>query len=709
MSQITRTEKRQRARRRLAFGLALCLAAPLAVSHTLATAEPSTPLTLYVNSADFGGQDLNHGDGVCDAGGTVTLNGNTLPRCTMRAAVEEARAWTEGPGGGASVTITLDSDFPGGTITAPQAGDVGFMQAVRSLVRLDVWFSIATPMTIDLQNKLHTDSASEFHSAVFYITGEDVTIKNASGIISGDTALLLGASAYNVTIDGGKTIQTGRGLLQRFLVVTSGAIGVTLKNYQVGGLYSQNAYQGGVVFWDDGTGDVTRDVLIENVDFTSPQKTSGGAHSTTCTLLNASGCVNEAVTLADGAHVDNLEITGCTMSNATYRNPYDYPFFDAYHAGVLSNLNIHHNRFSNNIVNFGAGADSAIIVLPDDQPMGGVNTIANNVFDNSGVSGQPWAIGWDGALSGAKPSHLSITDNHFDGFARGGIILMNTGLVTVARNTFGPSNASASPDILEETANGSSSTPQAMLVNFRPNTGSPASANANEAITPWGPSAISMNASCQVSITAIPSNLPGAIAPSTPLQLDVFWTATTKAERYLGSSAMNITGTTGTVTVQIPADLVSQTGLVAGRVRLQVQTNGPAGAYAQTESSQYSRTIAIPAVNCTPPSLDGDLNVAKRAWLNADGLTHDQIIAPGHGGATEVASGSWLPSGTTIWWTYTLTYVYLDPITGLPSRTGQAGAKGVQVVDSDLGPICVIDVPINTPVGCVGAGQVSEQ
>lgn len=677
--------------------------------HESAKATAAPTATFYVNSADFGGPDTNPGDGVCDAGGSVVIGGVTQPRCTLRAAIEEAN--TMGWVSAGDVLITLAPGWAGGTITAPSATDPGFVYTNRTFVTAPLFFDVLVPMTIDLKNSLHTAVASQFDTVVFRIDSADVTVKNASGILSGNTAFLVNDDS--ATIDGGETVQSVRGWMQRFVVVAAGVKEFTLANYHVGGLFSQNQQQGAVVFADLNSGGVAiEDTLLDNVDFTSPQKTAGGTPSTTCTAADGSGCVNEAVVVGDGASLAGLEIRHCTMANSKYRGSYGFPFFDAYQAGAMSNINLHHNTLTNNVTALSAGIDSAVIVLPDNDPLTGVNTIANNVFDNSGVTGQPWGIGWNGALTGTAPSHLSIVDNYFDGFAQGGIILANTGLVSVQRNTFGPHNGSASPDILEETANASASTLAAMLVNYRPNTGSSTGANANEAITTWHPvaSGPSLSLNCQLTVPVeAPSVSASTIMPSTPVQIDVYWTATTKAERYLGSSPMNITGTTGSVTVPVPADLLNASGQMSGKIRLQTQTKGPGGAYPQIESSQYSRTIGVPLAGCFPTPPDGDLSVVKQAWLGAAGLSYSQIMAPGHGGATEVISGSRLAPDTTVWFTYTLNYIYLDPKTGLPARTGQPGANGVAVTDSVLGLVCTINVAVNTPTGCVKQGTVSAQ
>jgi len=421
-----------------------------------------------------------------------------------------------------------------------------------------------------------------------------------------------------------------------------------------------------------------------------------------------------------------------------------------------------------------------MVWLPDQGTLTGQNYIHHNTFVNTSVKSQPYAIGWWGPQAGSQPTNLTIADNFFDGFTRSGIAMANNGLVTVERNTFGRSHASQSPTTGEATAYNN-----VMFTNYY---GTP-TPPANQALATWQPifSSMTVNGSCVATFTAQP---PGATPPPKPVRLDVFWTEDIKAEKYISSTGLDITGASATISVQLPASVIKD-GKPTGYLRLQTQTKGTNGAYAQLSSSQYSMAIPMPTgVTCTapkataispvdgpvagggtltvtgegfsaspspvvtfrsgttemacsnvtvvsatkltcviPPSprtgsvdvvvsllgnaigeftytywLDGQLTVVKRGWLDADGLTYDQIIS---GGATEVASGAELPTGTTVWWTYTVTYVYTDPKTGQPSHTGEPGATGVKVKDSVLGTVCTVDVLVNTPVGCVASGEVS--
>jgi len=96
-----------------------------------------------------------------------------------------------------------------------------------------------------------------------------------------------------------------------------------------------------------------------------------------------------------------------------------------------------------------------------------------------------------------------------------------------------------------------------------------------------------------------------------------------------------------------------------------------------------------------PPPL-GTLSVVKRGWLGVPaGTTYEQIIDGPPAGVTEALSGAVLPPGTSVTWTYTVTYA---------TNTG-VGLEDVTLTDSQLGPVCELAaVAPNTPTGCVGSG-----
>ena len=108
---------------------------------------------------------------------------------------------------------------------------------------------------------------------------------------------------------------------------------------------------------------------------------------------------------------------------------------------------------------------------------------------------------------------------------------------------------------------------------------------------------------------------------------------------------------------------------------------------------------------------EGDLKVVKRGWADApddlsDEALYDALMASGHGGATEVASGETLRPGSVITWTYEVTYV--RKVGGIPDGgPNDIGLEEVVVTDNRLGPVCTITVLyMNTPYGCAASGLI---
>ncbi|MCL2783296.1 MAG: hypothetical protein FWD80_04905, partial [Propionibacteriaceae bacterium] len=575
-------------------GLAVCLLlGAIGVEASKATATPAGgPLVLLVNSADFGGPDANPGDGICDAGGTVTIDGEDVPRCTLRAAIEEANAYAAAIGAtnGDEILITLDPGFAGGTIIgANTAGS--FMQTTpaSNLATGPVWFVVTAPMTIDLQNRLGTGGPG-FTSTVFAITGSNVTVNNASSILGGDTSFVLGGAAANFTIDGGQTYQSANNFAQRFLLVNNGATGVTWRNYRVGGLQPSSTQttdaRGALVFAPNGQAKaVTGNVLVDGVDFTSPQVTAAGVPSTTCNASDGSGCVSTGVNMSTGANVNGFEMRNSSANNIKSPfNSYCRPF-NAWNLspGSLANLNLHDNTFNNNFVASSTNMQYGVIALPNGLPLGGKNAIIGNTFDNSKATTQGFGISWMPNLASTTASGLVISDNYFDGFSVASIMLYSAGLVTMERNLFGVHSASQTNTGSEVSASGG-----VMIANAGSTT-----AHTNNASTTWWPMVPTVDASCQATFRLQPTSPTPAnmTQPATPVRVDVYWTSYLTAEKFIGSTTM-LTGPT-TVTMPLPPETIVS-GATTGYIRVQTQSMGPSGMpYGQMQSSQFSGTQTI--------------------------------------------------------------------------------------------------------------------
>jgi len=97
-----------------------------------------------------------------------------------------------------------------------------------------------------------------------------------------------------------------------------------------------------------------------------------------------------------------------------------------------------------------------------------------------------------------------------------------------------------------------------------------------------------------MNITAVPpvaGNPTGAVIPPQPVRLDAYWTATTKAEVFLGSYMVPSGSSTATFTMPVPAEAVKADGTLFGNVRLQAQVM--ASTLPQAASTQYSRWVGL--------------------------------------------------------------------------------------------------------------------
>jgi hypothetical protein len=335
-----------------------------------------------------------------------------------------------------------------------------------------------------------------------------------------------------------------------------------------------------------------------------------------------------------------------------------------------SNIIIQNNRFTD--IKTGTSTSTATIILPNNENLSGNNYIRHNVFNNTGVSGQNHAIYWDGKDSGVTASHMTIEDNEFDGYKAQSISLRDVGTLTVRRNLFGATTASQSDTTTEETKGGSTSTGNAtMVMNY--------SNSSNRRIHTWYPEDAQI-AQCELQVKVNHKDKADSSSfalASTPVTLDIYWTSSRTAEEYLGS-VLNVS-TAGTYTVpNLPK--------AAGKIRLQTQGKTDNG---QPESSQYSRTVDVPAApaGCDTP----EMSLSLHAWHGSgvDATSYDTIIASGIGSDAELLSGSRVAADEPVWLTYTVANIGAPPL------------FDVVVRDDQQNPVCVIPmIPPHATNGC---------
>ncbi|MDR0283479.1 MAG: hypothetical protein LBI33_01090, partial [Propionibacteriaceae bacterium] len=558
------------------------------------------PNTLYVNSTDYYRSDAQCGFG--DDSYSPTVSGNV---CTLRKALETANQSTISP-----VTVTLATGFATAAAQAPtppvisvstaptaSTGGYSYPGATTGIENSNngAFFYIARPMTVDLQNllgaSLNVSGLTGLYVNAAGTAEAPVTITGVSNFVVNQTAIAVSPTSANVTITDGKT--TGTPAMRHFLAISNGAQNVTFSNYTVADLapgdddYCRSAM---VCFTANGSTSPTQNVLIDTVLFTASA---------------SSKVANAIVFNTNAVNVNGLEIRNCTFSDlwtATAAPPV-FSASSALNTAVnLANFSFHDNSIRNSGVSSASASDAygTSIFLPwGAAPMGGRNVIEKNTFTTNSAHPVAHAIGYHGNVTTANStalSNLTIQNNFFDGYGNGryaSIYLVYTGLVTVQYNTFGPdsySNAGGTNSQNEATAAGFGG---GMVVND--------GTTANRQIRTWYPDAKEQAvtvapATCAVTFKAY-QPAAGTI-PAAPVRLDVFWTATSKAERYLGSQTVGPGNTSALVTVPLPTDAlgtghpVSANGTVTGNIRLQTQWDNN-GAYGQLASSQYSRYLAI--------------------------------------------------------------------------------------------------------------------
>ncbi|MDR0284365.1 MAG: IPT/TIG domain-containing protein [Propionibacteriaceae bacterium] len=598
----------------LAAFLAICLVAPLALGLGAPADSEAAANTLYVNSDQYTvtGEICAPGNDIYDT--TITNN-----LCTLRAALTYANAHSTAAN---PLTVTLATDFaatiPDGTtrrITTSVEGpwmatDFGAGMVGTS----NAYYAITQPMVVDLENKLGYKLLPGPDVAGIYVdavgtAASPILLKNLSELQVNEASIVVSGHSSYVTITGGHTQPMDNYFTANFLVIANGASHITLSNYTIGNLWSDDdgyCLSAMVCFVTGGlTGATASDILIDNVTFTVSATTG------LCLADNSAGCVANAIVFDNENAVNPISIDGFEVRNSTFNNLWkvgDSPTVLSASPFVgllleLSNFDFHDNQ----IINSGSSSTGAYVYhssvyLPyhPGVPLGGTNYIRNNTFTVDSTHPVTTAIGYYGSVDSplASASNLFIQDNAFDGFTQETILLDNTGLVTVQRNTFGPHSASQATTAAEESLNVDGG-PLLLHNNM----------NANLKIDPWYPTqtTTAVNAGCTVDLAVAPPT--GTVAPSTvpatPVRLDVYWNdaaSPSKAEVFVASTAPTLT-TAQTITVSVPAQAIDAAGNVTGSFRLQTQAVGTP-AYPQLASSQFSRAVPV-AGNCQQREVTG--------------------------------------------------------------------------------------------------------
>lgn len=637
----TRRTDSGRRRKATALGVTLAIAAGLLTPIAIANmAQAATQLSVDSLGLQSAAGSLT--DGICVS---------TVGTCTLRAAIEESNALNAAPG---EVAIGVDPDFAGGNIAISTATRMRTtaLSAANGAVAGDASgdgsgavYEVTAPVTIDLEHKItiHPAGAGDLAVAPFHLNGPDITIRAVDDVWAGETSFYIGPKAQRVTLDD-LDVRTVTYYPERFFVVRGGAEEITVSNSTISGFASsEREWNWGVV---EGT---SASFPVKGLTVTGNTYLASDA-SGACNGSTAAGCTSTPVEAYE-QHITELEFTdnvapninrssasdarGLDLRYATVGtlkvsgNTFSSPYYRARQAVVdlayanLDSFEIIGNDFTGMSGNGDVQDNAAAIMLPTDKRIGTGGTIADNEFLATGTMNTQ-ALYWDGleptdSATNLADSRVSIVDNHFDGFStsasRSGIRVLQTGVVEIAGNTFGPRSGSQTNTVLEEfSGNGSVAATLVSNVN----------ASANAKLNTWWPTARSSANVQTTPITATECTVPLEVAPpadaanttdytagrypGVPVELDVYWTQGNDAEVYIGRYDVAADERqTLQVALPMPGDELLETnngvgpvdpisGAVTGGLR--VQTIEPL-AGSTSSSSQYSRVAVIDG-SCRP-------------------------------------------------------------------------------------------------------------
>ncbi len=637
----TRRTDSGRRRKATALGVTLAIAAGLLTPIAIANmAQAATQLSVDSLGLQSAAGSLT--DGICVS---------TVGTCTLRAAIEESNALNAAPG---EVAIGVDPDFAGGNIAISTATRMRTtaLSAANGAVAGDASgdgsgavYEVTAPVTIDLEHKItiHPAGAGDLAVAPFHLNGPDITIRAVDDVWAGETSFYIGPKAQRVTLDD-LDVRTGTYYPERFFVVRGGAEEITVSNSTISGFASsEREWNWGVV---EGT---SASFPVKGLTVTGNTYLASDA-SGACNGSTAAGCTSTPVEAYE-QHITELEFTDNVAPNINRSsasdargldlryasvgtlkvsgNTFSAPYYRARQAVVdlayanLDSFEIIGNDFTGMSGNGDVQDNAAAIMLPTDKRIGTGGTIADNEFLATGTMNTQ-AVYWDGleptdSATNIADSRVSIVDNHFDGFStsasRSGIRMLQTGVVEIARNTFGSRSGSQTNTVLEEfSGNGSVAATLVSNVN----------ASANAKLNTWWPTARSSANVQTTPITATECTVPLEVAPpadaanttdytagrypGVPVELDVYWTQSNDAEVYIGRYDVAADERqTLQVALPMPGDELLETnngvgpvdpisGAVTGGLR--VQTIEPLSG-STSSSSQYSRVAVIDG-SCRP-------------------------------------------------------------------------------------------------------------
>lgn len=617
-----------------AFGIAVG-AVLLAAGGAYCAPTHAATTTFTVNTLAAGVADANVGDGICQTAtpGECSLRAaleetNALP---VLPGDDIAIVFDAGLNGdivhnGATPRMT-DVDL--GNTTINDYLGVGAFLHVNAL----------RPVVIDFGDRVGAVQNDDAAYAMLYIESDNVVVQNfqnagkrdadgaggygdVAGIEGAEAAIVIGGS--NVTLRNGLTSDPGTIAMETCVGLVNGASNVTLQDYYCRspfrfGLYvDERATVTGLTLtrWESDGVAHSGDIWVEfgEAGLTGVKTVVGGL-TVTDSEFRSSG-LSYTMAFREDSVIDNLSVTGSRFLGANAPSMYAYPtstlgavtvqdntangtgfFFgtdvNVTHTGLVdisrnvltallsdavflqsstSGTVIENNQFLNQR---SAGLVAGVRIATGASGLD--NVIRGNVFDQAAPATEPpapvdrfaiWMRANPAGAGGTGSTGWSIVDNtvrNIFGSNLGPIYNDGDGNTLISGNTFGEGTRGAvPPDPAPENDD------SFFVVN--------ADSFSNGKIQTWRPTgAVYSGSSIRATFAPVDPPRSGNTAPTTPVFIDVYYTATDKAETYLG----RIPGAHSTeVTYEFTSTATS------GAVRAQITD-------AEGRSSQYSGAAAL--------------------------------------------------------------------------------------------------------------------
>ncbi|MGE4426324.1 MAG: Ig-like domain-containing protein [Solirubrobacteraceae bacterium] len=638
--------------------------------------------------------DADPGDGEC-----LTANGT----CTLRAAIEQANALPASAGD--DVEIVFADALGDATITLPSNGlrmqTTGASHIGYSNDFLGNGFFYVVdaerPVTVDFGGDVAVKSADDASNGIFLVKSQEVTIKGFANLRGGDSSIVVDRDARDTVISDGACLDADTIILETCVGLISNTADVTISNLEI-----DSSYRFGIFVDRLKAGDApVSNVAVSNVDVKGTQQygdiwfeIDAAVDGFTVESSKFNSPAGFALGLRERSDITGLHITNSQFLGADAYALFTYAYsktkdltvegsaFDGTrwafvdHGGSTHDgLTFDGNDFKNTLHHVLDFVDSKITnaTITDNtfenargdglatvwigQP-GTNNVIANNTFTQAetvpAAPGSPavpgynnrWAI-YNNAIppTGADPSGWAFRGNHVDGYrsvSGGPIVNVGRGKVEMTRNTFGQhTNGTIVPT--ESEVRGSN-----RFVTNR-------EADTNNTIQTWRPTAVSTDGtSLTIRVAPVSPTLGGNNDPTTPVDIDVFWTADDNAEEYIGrlTPADPAVGIVAGTDYQLPTDKTT------GRFRVQtIDANG--------YHSNYSAPMQVGGpTKPAPPTIvevDGDDDLVGTGEPGAEVTVTDQD-GTSYGPATVATDGSWeIPGGFNTCLTLTATQTNASP------------------------------------------------